>query len=156
MKYIICDIDGTIAKMSPDRHFTEYDKVYLDTPIDRTIHLILVLCDECGYKPIFITGRKDDCRDITGKWLNKHITRLVDYSDNPKNLYMRRSKLPNGKPDHRPDYIVKKELLNQALLDYNINKNQIIYVFEDRLRCVKMWNDEGFFVIDVSQGKGDF
>lgn len=145
-KYIIIiDIDGTIANKHPDRDYREYDKVHLDSPIHQTIIVINLLIKE-GYKPIFITGRKDDCKKETTDWLNDHLGSF-DY-DNI--LYMRKSK------DHRKDFVVKKELLNKFLNDFNIPKENIFAVFDDRPSVIDMWIEEGLFVFNMNNGRGDF
>jgi hypothetical protein len=53
--------------------------------------------------------------------------------------------------DHRDDAIVKGELADE------IEKNHKIFaVVDDRRRVIEEWLRRGYFVFDVSQGKGDF
>ena len=55
--------------------------------------------------------------------------------------------------DYRHDDIVKKELLDQIVVDFG-KKPDI--VFDDRPRVVKMWRAKGVFVADVYKGTEDF
>jgi len=145
-KYIIIDIDGTIAEKHPDRDYREYDKVHLDSPIHQTIIVINLLIKE-GYKPIFITGRKDDCKNETIEWLKRYIAGVDSYENI---LYMRNYK------DHRKDFVVKKELLDKFLNDFNITKENVFAVFDDRPSVIDMWLSEGLFVFNMNNGRGDF
>jgi hypothetical protein len=55
--------------------------------------------------------------------------------------------------DYRSDDIVKKELLDQIVVDFG-QKPDIW--FDDRPRVVKMLRENGVFVADVYQGTEDF
>lgn len=71
MKYIIVDIDGTIASHEGIRGHHEYDKVRLDKPIPATIDLINALSD--SYNIIYLTGRPESCRASTELWIGENI-----------------------------------------------------------------------------------
>ena len=155
-KYILVDIDGTIASHENIRGHHDYDKVGLDKPIYQTISIIRNFCSqaELKYNPIFISGRHDSCFKETYYWLLEHYYNIFnDYNKYPipdNFLYMRESK------DNRKDSIVKKELLYKFMKDYNITKDNIFCVFDDRLSVIQMWVDEGLFVFNVNNGRGDF
>jgi hypothetical protein len=141
-KYIIVDIDGTIASHDGVRGHHEYDKVYLDKPIPTTIDLINALNN--SYNIIYLTGRPESCRSSTELWIRKNVHEYIG------GLYMRTTR------DHRKDYVVKKELLYRVIDDAKITKEDISFVIDDRLSVIDMWISEGLFVFNVNNGKGEF
>ena len=146
-KYIIVDIDGTIAIHNNIRGHHEYDKVLLDKPIEQTIEIIKLLHINPLNRIIYLTGRPDKCKEDTEQWLYTHI-----YNDYPSglSLYMRTT------GDFRDDSIIKKELLYKVMNDYKMTKDDIYCVFDDIIRVINMWLDEGLFVFNVNNGKGEF
>jgi hypothetical protein len=146
-KYIIVDIDGTIASHDKIRGHHEYDKVSLDKPIEQTIEVIKLLYLNPLYRIVYLTGRPDKCKEDTMQWLYNHIYngRNVELS-----LYMRTTK------DFRDDSIIKKELLYEFMNDCEATKDDIYCVFDDRIKVINMWLDEGLFVFNMNNGKGEF
>lgn len=155
MKYIF-DIDGTIADCSQRLHFilppkditddVDLDKIapdwesfykdcVNDKPIVPTIDLLCAL-HEHGAKIIFVTGRPCKYMNETIQWLQKYACENVD------GLFMRK----NG--DHRPDYIVKKEIYDECIKPYH----HIDGVFEDRKQCVDMWRSLDLTCYQVADG----
>ena len=146
MKYIF-DIDGTLADCSQRLHFIQQEKpdwdafykdCVSDKPIAPTIELLRAL-QEYGANIIYITGRP--C-----KYMNETIQWLKKYTECPvRCLYMRTN------DDHRPDYIVKKEIYEIDIKPYL--KNECIWgVFEDRKQCVDMWRSLGLTCYQVADG----
>lgn len=159
MKYIF-DIDGTLADCSHRLHFIEpadnatftydgklefnpdwesfYRDCVNDKPIAPTVELLRAL-QEYGANIIYITGRP--C-----KYMNETIQWLVKYTDSPvKGLYMRKN------DDHRPDYIVKKEIY-ETQIKPNLKNESVWGVFEDRKQCVDMWRSLGLTCYQVADG----
>lgn len=143
-KYIIIDIDGTVANKSAHRGIYDYDLVYLDEPILPAVSVIKTL--SLHYIPIYMSGRSDSCREVTSRWLQENG--LGKHS--PISLYMR------SEGDSRRDDDVKRELLYRFLSDYRITKEDILGVFDDRPKVIRMWISEGIFVFDVNNGRGEF
>lgn len=152
---VLVDIDGTIADCTHrlhhitgehkdwDKFFNECDK---DTPIEEMLQLIRVLLNS-HYDCYFVTGRSEICRSETRGWLSYNIdfiTRQGKYAISVDKLLMRRE------GDRRPDYIIKKELVEEA----GIKLEDIAFVLEDRQSVVDMWRDNGVRVLQVA--KGDF
>ena len=91
MKYIVVDIDGTIAQIHPERlkliqgKNKDWDAFYkachMDTPIQNVIDMIeIMVCDSyCEW--VFVTGRSEICRQETFDWLNKHMAYYASDSD---------------------------------------------------------------------------
>lgn len=157
MKYIF-DIDGTLADCSHRLHYIlppelqtiddldkfkpDWESFYKDCindkPIAPTIELLYAIHDY-GAKIIYITGRPCKYMNETIQWLKKYIDVPV------KCLYMR----TNG--DHRPDYIVKKEIY-ETQIKPNLKNESVWGVFEDRKQCVDMWRSLGLTCYQVADG----
>ena len=135
---VICDIDGTVA-LRNNRSPFDYSKVCEDTFDPRMLEVLYTFI-ESGVKIIFVTGREDvdDCKELTIKWLDKNIA----YSESGWDLIMR----PKG--DYRSDAEIKKEIYDKYIKD----KYNVMCVFEDRDKVVKMWRDEGLLCNQVYYG----
>lgn len=132
-KCIICDLDGTLA-LNAGRDWFDYEKVINDK-LDWRINDILF---EFYYTHdlIFITGRDEECREVTEKWINE-----VAGHENFK-LYMR------SHGDKRPDHVVKKELYEKYVeSNYNVS-----CILEDRNKVVEMWRELGLLCLQVYDG----
>ena len=144
---VICDIDGTVANLdhrikfvrSMPKNWSAFNlAIPHDKPIDHTI-LIIRSLKVLGCDIVFASGRSEDTRESTTKWLMKYVL--------PEPiLYMRAT------GDFRKDSIVKKEILDQIRIEHG----EPDMVFDDRKQVVDMWIEEGIFVFDVGQGEGEF
>lgn len=133
---ILCDIDGTLAKMKKRRPF-EWDKVDQD---EMVVHIAQLLnrLSKTGIKIILLSGRDSVCRDLTINWLNKYY---IQYDE----LYMR----PEG--DMRDDREIKEEIYREKILgNYNVE-----LILDDRPKMVRHWMKLGLPVVNV-QGHTDF
>ena len=146
-KAIIVDIDGTIA-LRDGRSPFDYDKAYSDKADHRMAHLLKRLIGDCDYEVFFVTGREDigDCRRITTSWLNDNIYPVQGHDgfvpiSNWK-LLMRKE------GDHRSDDIVKKEIYEMCIAPWY----DVVAVFDDRDKVVKMWRDLGLLCCQVYYG----
>lgn len=146
-KAIIVDIDGTIA-LRQNRNPFDYEKVGEDKVDHRMAHLLKNIINETEYEVFFVTGREDigNCRQKTSDWLNDNIYPLQGHNgffpvDNWK-LLMR------VEGDHRSDEITKKEIYENHIAPWY----DVVCVFDDRNRVVKMWRDLGLLVAQVWDG----
>lgn len=141
----IFDIDGTLADNSHRSHWVKskpknwpaYNKgMANDKPIPAVIGVLEKLS---GYTDIIIcSGREDVYQDTTREWLLRYIE---DYHK----LYMRKAK------DYRDDCDVKRDMLREIEKDY-----EVLAVFDDRHKVVKMWREEGLYVFDCNQTREIF
>lgn len=156
MVYIF-DIDGTLADCSQRLHFIlpskedisgdidldkiapDWESFYKDCVNDKPIQPVLMLLldlQRAGATIIFVTGRPEKYMEETLNW-------LCDKLDcNSVILMMRKD------GDHRPDYIVKKEIYDEYIKPYH----HIDGVFEDRKQCVDMWRSLGLTCYQVADG----
>lgn len=150
-KCYIFDIDGTIAdcserlkfldgvKESEDLDFISkcfdnfYDNVSYDEPIMPTVKILNALSKTANI--ILLTGRRASCVEATTNWLKKHKI-IYDMI------------VPREDGDHRPDYVVKKELYEAVIKPMF----EVLGVFEDRTSCVNMWRKLGLPCYQVCDG----
>lgn len=132
IRCIICDIDGTIANDEHRQHYLQntprdwtgyFNAMNDDKPISYTIRLLSIL-GEGDDQIILATGRPETHREITHDWMELH---KVGYDL----MLMRKEH------DFRPDYIIKKEMLEYLRAhDY-----EPWLAIEDRPEVVTMWRD---------------
>lgn len=118
---IIVDLDGTLAKKSPERGTFEWQKVHLDTPNTELVYMLKGLQQQ-QYKLIFVSGRDSACRQLTYEWITQQG--LV-----PEKLLMRKHN------DFRSDCIVKEELFWEHISNYY----HVKLVIDDRPKVCRMW-----------------
>jgi hypothetical protein len=144
----IFDIDGTIADCrhrvhhikgidNPDWEAFDRDG-HKDKPIWEVIYCLWALSKR--YSIVLCTGRSERGRKYTEEWLEKWKI--------PYNALLMR---PEG--DHRPDTIVKKEVLDAWRAENAIAFRDIVAIFEDRKRVVDMWRTAGYRVFQVDPGE---
>lgn len=139
----VFDIDGTVADLSHRLHHIEkqpkdWDAFFADCHKDVPIgHVRQLLQDlsKSGAKIVYVSGRSDQVRSETAAWLLGHLFPAGE-------LYMRTA------GDHRPDNIVKAELLDE-LLDDGFRP---IMAFDDRNQVVVMWRQKGVPCAQVAEG----
>ena len=148
---VVCDIDGVIADCSHRLSWAEakmYDDFYArvsgDEPISDGITLLLKLAAhlDSGDRIVFLTGRREDCRQDTMDWLRKNFCYSYEA------IYMRR------KGDHREPYIVKKELYAEIIRMFE-SRNIIfdhIYFIDDDPENVKAVCEGDDFVTGLTFG----
>ena len=146
MKYVIVDIDGTVAA-NPIRQFNiirrlkdvkvedmPWNKLFEgcehDIPIEPVVDLVKNLSEH--YHIVFCTSRNIAFRDRTRDWIDKHI-----------GLWKAPLLMRISPEDHRSDTIVKPELLERA----GITIKNTAFIIEDKSSTVKAWRDLGFTVL---------
>lgn len=129
---IIVDIDGTLAHMD-GRSPYDWERVgedLLDENLGRIIHVL-----SGRFRVIVMSGRSEDCREITQEWLRDNH---VKYD----HLFMRPSR------DNRPDTIIKYELFDE----YVRGRFNITCVYDDRSSVVQLWRRMGLSCYQVAPG----
>lgn len=136
---IVVDIDGTIALKS-DRSPYDYSRVYEDG-VQLNVATLLYTIEHYPINPpeiIFLSGRSEDCREETERWLDKK------FCMGGRKLFMRPSDDPNT-----ADFIVKDRLFDKYVADHF----NVIGVFDDRRQVVQMWRTKALTVFDVAGNK---
>jgi len=135
---VIVDVDGTVALMQGRGPF-EWDRVGEDLPNEAVITVVRALARNRAI--LFLSGRMDDCRELTAHWLNQNV--LQGLGGRRLHLFMRAS------GDTRKDEIVKLELFDAHVR----GKYDVRLVLDDRDRVVRMWRSIGLTCLQVADGE---
>jgi len=131
---VLVDIDGTLARMT-GRGPHDLDRVHEDEPITHIVELVQNLRQ--NYQLVFMSGRKESCREATEEWLAEHVARTPQ-----EPLFMRATN------DNRRDSIIKSELFDEHIEgNYNVR-----FILDDRDQVVRMWRDRGLTCLQVAYG----
>ena len=142
-KVIVFDIDGTLANIEHRRAFVATKPknwkafnagIPNDTPHSDIVWLAQEFMDY-GHIIILCSGRGEEQREATERQMDAF---RVSYHK----LFMRPAK------DHRPDDVIKVELLQQIRDEYG---NPFLW-FDDRSRVVNAIRAEGVRVLQVAPG----
>lgn len=140
---VIWDVDGTVANLDHRLHnvvgkIKNYDKFYEHVDKDLPYKDMFRLLDELSIMNdiVFCSGRMEFTREKTEIWIKNHLVFPI-----PFKLYMR----PDN--DTRPDYVIKKELLDQIILD----GYDPWLVIDDRTSVVKMWRENGLRCLQCAE-----
>jgi hypothetical protein len=144
-KVIVFDIDGTLANIEHRRAFVATKPknwkafnagIVNDTPHEDIVDLASMFWSHPDYHRIILcSGRGEEHRKETEDQMWKFGVKYAQ-------LYMRPAK------DHRPDYIVKVELLQQIRKEHGEPK----FWFDDRKQVVDAIRAEGVRVLQVAPG----
>ena len=138
----IFDIDGTLADCSHRLHHIQkqpkdWDSFFSgcddDAPIAHICDLARLVNLETTV--VYVSGRSDQCRDQTEDWLKENNLWTG-------HLYMR------SEGDHRPDNLIKIELLEQLRAD----GFEPVMAFDDRDQVVQAWRSAGVPCAQVAPG----
>ncbi|WP_310556853.1 AAA family ATPase [Flavobacterium sp.] len=122
-KAIICDLDGTLALMNGRNPFdaSKCDQDLLNEPVAN----VLKNYKQLGYKILLVSGREDQYKAPTLRFLEKYA---IEFDD----LIMRKSR------DNRKDSIIKIEIYNNFIKD----KYFVEFVLDDRNQVVDTWRND--------------
>jgi len=146
---IIFDIDGTIADIehrrvyvrSKPKNWRAFIKAIPKDGLIVPTATILVALADAGHNIILASGRSEESRRDTVDWLKKY-----GLHNKIQGLFMRKDK------DYRSDDIVKREILDEIrAAGYDPQ-----FVVDDRPQVVRMWRENGIFVLDVNQSGEEF
>lgn len=162
---VFVDIDGTVADLthrrkyvaSKPKNYPAFERgIPFDTPIQWVIDAVNRLYD-AGWTVVMCSGRRETQKAATEEWLKKfgvkyhafYIRHEFEYErPGDPSSGVKKTRKGDPKPDYRHDYIVKKELLDQARADgYDPD-----VVFDDRDQVVAMWRENGIPVVQVAEG----
>jgi phosphoglycolate phosphatase-like HAD superfamily hydrolase len=132
---VLVDMDGTLADVGHRLHFINqaarrknwerfFEGMDADMPIAEIADWVRELARE--YRIVIVTGRPEAYRERTIRWLERFG---VPWDE----MHMR----PDG--DHRPDHIVKKQILDSL----GPRRDLIAFVIDDRPSVCDMWRAAG-------------
>ena len=150
MKTVIFDLDGTIALIDDRRKiatkpdgkinwdvFFNPDNISFDLP-NLPVIQVLKMFKQQGFKIVILSGRLDNTKDATKRWL---ILNGV-----PFDVLQMRPNTNNFK--FVPDDDLKQHWLDTIFTD----KDSIFAVFDDRQKVVDMWRSNGLTCFQVADG----
>lgn len=150
-KTVIFDLDGTLARIGRRREistkedgsihwgkFFDPENINLDEPNWSVIEMFYAMKDR-GHQVVIFSGRSDGTKEATQKWLE-------NYGIQPDMLVMRDSS--TRETMFMPDDKLKLGWLNEYFPD----RNQILCIFDDRDKVVRMWRDQGLSCFQVEEG----
>ena len=161
-KWFIFDLDGTIADIEDRRilctkenskidwgRFFDPENIKLDKPNMRVITMMNAFTD-AGFKIAIFSGRSKRTKEATKEWLKKYN---VPYNV----LKMRPSNTAGSiQPNDRKLEFMPDEQLKQLWLDDlfpgEFKYLNLIAVFDDRDKVVKMWRNQGLRCCQVAEG----
>lgn len=141
-KIVLCDLDGTLSDTEHRVHYVrgkkrDYESFFAaskdDEPIEAVIELVRSLA-QAGHEIHIVSGRRDDTRDSTIEWLERHGV--------PHQRMLLR---PYS--DRTPDHILKRRWFEA---DYRVD--DILLALEDRARVVAMYRELGVTCLQVAEG----
>mgnify|MGYP003136464398 FL=1 len=155
-KWVIFDLDGTLALIDERRKVSEkengkldWDKFFdpanieLDEPNLPVIKTAQVFA-EAGYQIAILSGRSHATNEMTRWWLTKHNV--------PWNiLRLRPTEHPFKFMDDRK---LKLKWFNEIFVDpEDMDEAEVLCVFDDRQKVVDMWREIGLTCMQVAPGE---
>ena len=152
-KWFIFDLDGTIADIEDRRKLCtkdngkmDWDKFFdpvninMDSPNIGVITIIKAFV-QCGFKIAIFSGRSKRTKQATMDWLKKYEV--------PYNVLKMRP--TSHQWNFMPDDELKQYWLDD-LFPGELKHLNLIAVFDDRDKVVKMWRNNGIRCCQVAEG----
>jgi len=146
-KTVIFDLDGTLALIDKRRAISAKDNgkinwktffapenISLDEPNVPVIEMAKMLKDQ-GHSVVIFSGRDSISRKETIEWLDKHLVPFDVLKMRPQGTFT-------------PDDVLKQNWLDQLFPD----RSDVLCIFDDRDKVVKMWRDNGISCFQVAPG----
>ena len=138
MRFVVVDIDGTVAKVGDRLRYLEakdwdsfYDHCDEDEPIIPIIDMVQLLAQR--HDITFVTGRSERVRGKTEEWLDRW------FPDISYTLRMRKV------GDHAPDTIIKPYLIESI-------RDRVELILEDRNSMAAKYRELGYTCLQVAEG----
>tara|TARA_R110000803_G_scaffold48837_17_gene101664 strand:+ start:137 stop:595 length:459 start_codon:yes stop_codon:yes gene_type:complete len=150
MKTVIFDLDGTLANIDARRDlstnvngkidwdtFFAPDNIQLDLP-NRPVVAMAQMMKDAGHRVVIFSGRSKETKEVTRLWLKQFNIPFDVLKMRPMSTEFK----------FMPDNLLKKKWVD----DLFPNTDDILCVFDDRDKVVKMWRDSGITCFQVAEG----
>lgn len=142
VKWVICDLDGTLCHISPERlelinrkDYDAFNEACGGEEPSWSMRELLLAAHDRGHAIAIVTARSEVVREKTLAWLNRYAI--------PHTLLLMR---PEGNHDH--DHELKKQMYHNA----GLTAEEVLFVMEDRPCVTKMWRELGLLCLQVNEG----
>lgn len=145
-KVVICDLDGTLADCShrlryargPEKDWSKFFAGIEDDSLREDVaQQVLDTLTKNNAKLIFVSARPETYEDDTMRWLF--------YKGFPEGSYS--ALIMRNSNDKRDDTEVKSDIYDKYLKNLDI-----VSIFDDRPKVIRMWREKGLDVVDVGNG----
>ena len=140
-KIIIVDLDGTLydSRQREGRAIErDWEQFHMQSSFDKPYEDVRQLIESLNntglYHIVAVTGRNEKWRRITMDWLLEWEVNLDDVLMRPDN-------------DWRPDHELKPDFF-----EAHYEKDDVLFVLEDRDKVVAAWRDKGYNCWQVRVG----
>lgn len=130
----LVDLDGTLCLRRPGGRGPYDESTVIEDLVNVPVMRAVCALAAAGIPPVFMSGRKESCRDGTEEWLRRHCPFPG------VGLFMR------ADGDTRVDWEIKYDLFTEHVRD----RYRVVMVIDDRGQVVKMWRAIGLTVFDVA------
>ena len=150
MKTVIFDLDGTLANIDARRDlstnvngkidwdtFFAPDNIQLYLP-NRPVVAMAQMMKDAGHRVVIFSGRSKETKEVTRLWLKQFNIPFDVLKMRPMSTEFK----------FMPDNLLKKKWMD----DLFPNTDDILCVFDDRDKVVKMWRDSGITCFQVAEG----
>lgn len=142
-KYIVVDLDGTLANIEHRLHFVQqkkkqFEKFYAATyqdSMNKWCYELIMAANNSGIRVFIVSARPNRLFLTTAQWL---VQRGIPQGHIELVLL-------RGEKDFTPDHELKRNWLrgNPKI------KQHILFVVDDRQRVVDMWREEGLVCLQA-------
>lgn len=148
----IFDVDGTLCNVDSILHYVvgdrndpgfkkNFDKFHSESvncpPHKEVIDMLWDVIDNQRGDVIVVTARKEEWRAHTAYWLETNCAPHIA-------LFMR------GNKDNRPDYEVKKDILEHIKLFW-----EPVHAVDDNPKVIKLWEENGIPTTKIGTWNGE-
>jgi FMN phosphatase YigB (HAD superfamily) len=148
----IFDVDGTLANVDSILHYVQnindlpefkkdFDKFHGESinvpPHKEVVDMLWEMAENHNYDIIVVTARREEWRAHTSFWLKKN---LIPHDA----LFMR------GNKDFRPDYEIKKDILEHINLFWDV-----VHAVDDNPKVIKLWEENGISTTKIGDWDGE-
>lgn len=141
---LIIDLDGTLCNIDDRKKYVhpepygkkDWKAFFSNIKNDKVNKWCNEIIDKFsfGYKIVLCTGRPDDYRKDTERWL---LTKLIPYDE----LFMRQ------RNDFRPDHVIKETILDFEILP----RYDVLFAVDDRNSIIDLWRKRGIVALQCSK-----
>lgn len=141
--FVVVDLDGTLANIDHRLHYVQrerkdFDSFYKEQYRDQMngwCRALILGANAVGAKVIIVSARPKSMFLQTAQWLIEN-----GIPQGSLDLYLLR-----GENDYTPDHDLKRSWLHSKC----VNKEDILFVVDDRQRVVDMWRSEGLVCLQA-------